>query len=172
MKIHFTILAALLFFMPMASNAMTAEPAAYEYNETEKPTHFVLYLNSGERITFVISNQPKVVNMDYIISITENGTTVEYPLTDIHKYTMEMEQPTGIDGTVNETSGSIKNETGSIILSGFKAGAPVIVSNLNGMVVYKSEIDANGSLSLSTSQYPEGIYIVKVQNKTLKFVKR
>ena len=172
MKIHFTILAALLFFMPMASDAMTTEPAAYENNETEKPTHFVLYLKSGERITFVIANEPRIVSMEEMISISENGTTIEYPLKDIHKYTMEKEQATGINSTINETSGTIKNEVGSIILSGFKAGVPVIVSNLNGMVVYKSTTDDNGSLSLSTSQYNEGVYIVKVQNKTFKFVKR
>lgn len=172
MKINFTILAALLFFMPMTSKAMTTEYTAYENEEATKPTHVILCLNSGEQITFVLYNQPKIVNEAEMIKVIEYGFTSEYPLTDVHKFMMGSDQTTGIAGIVNETDGDIKKEAGTIILSGFKAGAPVIVSNMNGMVVYESEIEDNGSLSLSTSQYAEGVYIVKVQNKTFKFGKR
>lgn len=175
MKIFNTIVAALLLAVPVSSGASVTQQFAYEDNKAAEPTHFILCLKGGEQITFLLQHNPKVVNGDGIITVVDEDATIEYPLNNVHKYLMGVDSSTGIENITNSNkniTGEINNQAGNIILSGFKASVPVIVSDINGMVINKSETNANGYNVITMAQYPSGIYIVKVQNRTFKFIKR
>ena len=88
---------------------------------------------------------------------------------------MGTDTDTGIDFipfSGKETAGDICNRAGNIMLSGFDSAVPVTITDINGMNVLRAQTNADGCLVIGTSQYPSGIYIVKVQNKTFKFIKR
>lgn len=176
MKINVTILAALFFSMPLTSNAIVRDNIAYEAQEDIKPTHFILCLKSGEKVGFLLEKHPKVVNGEGFITVCDDNMSIEYPWEDIHKYTIDVDDThtsiNNINGEDDMPEGSISNQIGLITLSGFSASEPVIISNINGAVVYKSQTDNLGSLNISTSNFATGIYIVKVKNQTFKFIKR
>lgn len=175
MKIFKTFVAALLLAMPVASNAMVTGTAAYEESKADVPTHFILCLNDGAQITFLLEHSPKVVNGDGVITVVDKDVTIEYPFEAVHKYLMGVEGSTGIDNvsvSKDIAVGEFDNQAGNVILSGFGAAVPVTVTDINGMVVYKASTDADGYLVIAMSQQPSGIYIVKVQNRTFKFIKR
>ena len=171
MKILKTIVAALLLSVPVASNASVMQNPVMEQEDVTEPTHFILCLNDGEQITFLLEHNPKVVNGDGIITVVDNDITVEYPWDNLHKYIMGSVVESGISYSKMNV-GDIVNKAGSIILSGFKEAVPVTVNGVNGISVFKSKTDANGYLMISMSEYPSGIYIIKAGNKTFKFIKR
>ena len=151
-----------------------AQPSEYEQNESVEPTHFILCLNDGEQISFVLEHNPKVVHGDGFITVVDEDITLEYKLTDVHKYILGVPTATGINDANDSESGAgdIRYNAGDVILSGFEASLPVYVTDVNGVAVYSGETDVNGGLVVRMSQYPSGVYIIKVQNKTFKFIKR
>ena len=175
MKTFKSIIAAMLLFMPAVTNAETADIPVYQETEAAAPTHFILCLNDGQQVTFLLEHNPKVVNGEGLITVVDGDYTIEYPLDNVHKYMMGTDDAhTGIEGIKAEpkVNGDIAQKAGNIMLTGFDAGAPVKVTALNGTIVFASSTDANGALILNMSQYPSGVYIVKAQNQTFKFIKR
>ena len=175
MKILKTIIAALALSLPVSTDAFAMNTTAYEETETTEPTHFILCLKDGEQVMFLLKHAPKVVNGENTIMVVDAEVTFEYPLTNVHKYLMGVDEATGIDNipySKDGITGDISNCAGNIILSGFKAGESVSITNINGVNISRVKTNADGCLTIATSQYPSGIYIVKVQNQTFKFIKR
>lgn len=142
----------------------------------ENPKHFILTLNDGSRVAFLLDDNPKIINYTDKISIMCKDLTIEYPLTDIHKYTMgtddDADITTAIEDGISDSEGSISSHSGAIILTGFTPGAKVTIVNINGMVLFDSEINVNGQLLVNIGNLQEGIYIVKAKSQTFKFIKR
>lgn len=174
MKINSTLLAALFFAMPLTSNAMSGEPIAYEAAEEDAPTHFILYFRDGEKVSFLLEHNPRVVSGEGIVTVVDEDFTVEYKHSEIHRYVIGTDDAYTAIGEAagSKSEGIISNQPGTIMLSGFKSHVPVIISDINGTVMFQSETDAEGMLGISTASYPSGIYIVKIKNQTLKFIKR
>ena len=163
----------MLMFLPTLSFASV--PGAAQ-DGAAAPTHFILCLNDGQQVTFVLEHSPKVVNGDGMITVVDQDATIEYPLDTVHKYMMGTDSSTdGIENVLNSeknTRGEIAYKAGDVILNGFEPSVPVMVSDINGISLASLATDNNGYLVLDMAQYPAGIYIVKVQNKTFKFIKR
>ena len=173
MKFNVTILAVFLFCMPVVSHAYITDTTACEDTEDVVPTHFILCLKDGEKVDFLLEHNPRVVNGDGFITVVDRDITIEYQLDNVDKYMLGVDDAyTGIDKINDDASGKIQSKTGLISLSGFKASEPVVVTNINGVVMFESATDTEGTLSISTSAYPSGIYIVKIKNQTFKFIKR
>lgn len=175
MKLLKTIIAALILFLPASSNAFVTHTSAYDEADKAEPTHFILCLKDGEQVLFLLEHTPRVINGENSITVVDDDVTIEYPLANVHKYLMGSDADTGIENisfTKDVRAGEINNRVGSIMLSGFDAAVPVTVTDINGMNMLRTATDTEGCLIIATSQYLPGIYIVKVQNQTFKFIKR
>ena len=172
MKVNVTLIAALLFSMPLTSRAYAADNIAAGQTEETVPTHFILCLKDGEKVEFLLKNNPRVVNGDGFITVVDNDMTIEYPLGNVHKYMLGIHDEYTAVKNDEAPNGNIQNQIGTIRLSGFGASESVVVTSINGTVVFESETNDSGSLSISTATYPSGIYILKIKNQTLKFIKR
>jgi len=150
--------------------------AACDVIVAPKPTHFVLCLNDGKRVAYALADNPKVINGDGKITVVDNDITIEYPLTNVHKYVLgvgtDYETVLKIGSVSTELQGSMKQSAGTLILQGFKAGSSVMVYAINGTLVTRSAIGSDGYLEMLLSHYPVGFYIVKVESQTFKFMKR
>ena len=173
MKLNSTLLAAFFIAMPLSSNAILSEPIAYEAAAEDAPTHFILYFRDGEKVSFLLEHNPRVVSGEGIVTVVDEDFSVEYKHSEIHRYVIGTDDAyTSIGEVAGKSEGIISNQPGTIMLSGFKSHVPVIISDINGTIMLKSETDAEGMLGISTASYPSGIYIVKINNQTLKFIKR
>lgn len=160
MKILKTLIASLLL----------AAPASATWADDE-PTHFVLCLNNGEEVSFVLEHNPRVVHGDGAITVVDEDMTIEYPLDDIHKYMLKTPTATDIDGAAGE-GGTINAVAGDVLLNGFKPGMTVTVCGVDGAVVMSGTTDDRGNLTLRMSQYGEGVYVINAGDKGFKFIKR
>lgn len=145
---------------------------APDFDDAQSPTHFILHLNDGGKVLFLLDHSPKVVNGDGFITVCDGNDTLEYPLDNVFKYTMGIEESTDVKEVLNPETGSIRPHAGMILISDFEAGAEVIVSNLSGSVVFSGATNRDGNLSVDMAGYPEGVYVIKAQNQTFKFIKR
>ena len=156
--------------MLLTAYAPSAEACADAITE---PTHFVLYLNDGEKVAFVLEHNPKVVHGDGAITVVDNEITIEYALDDIHKYLLEVPTATGMDNAADDAAcGNIGSNAGDIILSGFDGGTPITVTDMGGRLIYGGSTDDSGYMVVHMAQYPAGVYIIKAGNKLFKFIKR
>lgn len=141
-----------------------------------KPTHFVICLNDEKRVAYALEDNPKVVNGDGIITIIDKDITIEYPLENVHKYVLgvgtDYESASKIAKVEVSNEREIKQSSGSLIFSGFKAGERVNIYNVNGTLASSFKIGPDDNLEISLSQYSMGVYIVKTQSQTFKFIKR
>ena len=171
------IVAALLLALPAAPAlaCSAASQSVYSDDETAEPTHFILCLHDGQQIAFILEHSPKVVHGEGVITIVDGDNALEYNHEVVHKYILGKPTETGIGQVENRTdeiSGELNYRAGDVILSGFEAALPVRVNDLNGKTVYSGETDVHGGLTVSLSQYPAGVYLLTVQHKTFKFIKR
>ena len=118
-----------------------------------------LYTKDGDCTYFYFQNKPKVVIKDNILEITTSDETVKYPLDKYVKFTFEKPETTSID-TLQATSYTIKNN----IIS---TKGRISVYDTSGKVVAYSE---SGEVNLSAA--PQGIYLINVNNTSIKYLKK
>lgn len=76
-------------------------------------------------------------------------------------YTIETVESTGIDGATTSDNVSISVNDGSIMINGIDGNTKVEVYNLSGELVYSGTDNVIQNI-------PQGVYIVKVNNKSIK----
>ena len=137
------------------------------------PTHFVVFLSSGEDIRCALAHRPKVVFGDDVVTVVDGDLTLEYPVGMVHKYRI-CEPAHDIDAVapVAAGEGEFLWRDGDIVLSGFAEGERVGVYDLRGGVLLLASIHAGQPMVISTAPYTAGVYIVKVGAQSFKFMKR
>lgn len=151
------VTAALLVLQPFSSNA---------YGQP----HVRLTLKSGEMLTFMVSEKPKMEYHGKIATFSSENMTVEYAMRDIRNVTFSDELVDGIAHQKME-AGKVRSRNGQVIFTGFQDGAEVEVFDVSGKMVESGRIPESGSLSIDTSTYPKGVYIFKSRQITYKWMK-
>lgn len=59
----------------------------------------------------------------------------------------------------------------SVTVSGLPGGALLTIMNLNGQIVYRQQTD-DGSIQINTTNFPQGIYFISIQNGDSREVKK
>lgn len=150
--------------------------AKCDVSVSAKPTHFIICFLDGERIAYALENQPKVVPGEGKITVIDGAVTMEYPAENVHKYVLgvgtDYESGTKVDHVVADNAGLVRQSGGVLQFSGYEPGTKLSIYNIGGVLVGMFETDSNGGLEISLSQYPQNVYIVKIKNQTLKFIKK
>lgn len=129
---------------------------------------------TGEEVTFSFNEKPKTTFDGGNIVIATASSTVEYDFNSVKKFTFEeVETPTAIDDiTVGKVKAGVSFEPGQVTISGAQAGSTVYVFAINGAAMGNYKVDADGSLAFSTADLPNGIYVIKGSNISVKFIKK
>ena len=171
-----TVMAGMLMFVAASMQVSASGTSAQVTAGDVEPTHFILCLNGGKQVAFLLEHTPKVVNGEGVVTVIDEDVTIEYAIGEVHKYMMGVDSTTdgisNITGSDRNKTGEIDYRSGDVMMSGFDAGTPVKVFDTDGVLLSARTINSDGGMVLEMSQYPAGIYIVKVQNKTFKFIKR
>lgn len=116
-------------------------------------------LNDGTSEVFVLPNKPKVTFSGDDVVVTSTALTKSYQRASVKKFTFVSV------GAVNDIAAD--KTVYKFIDNVFTCcGADITVYNPAGMVV------ARGRDTVSIADHPNGVYIVKANNQTLKVVKR
>lgn len=128
-----------------------------------------LMMNDGSVHSFQLSATPIITMANDKFTITTDNETVSYDLYTVVQYTFGT--PTSIDSEKAGTEGVVRNGD-ILIFNGVGDVHKVCVSRINGALVNASTSVSGGDVTVSLASLPADIYIVKVNNISIKIVKR
>lgn len=112
-----------------------------------------VHQKSGGVVSYSFSEKPVVTYTEDGIHLVTNSVEVDYPLSNLEKFTFEdSTSPTGI----------IRTEGGSSDVQIFSVGGSLV----------KTIMATEGITTFSTEDLPAGIYVIKNGKSTYKIIKK
>ena len=138
--------------------------------------YFVAWLHNGARISFPFAERPRLTYSDGDIVVTTDEEELRYAHADVRKFTLSDEDISQEGETTGIVGNALKarwHRQGDVMLfTGCTAGGCVTIYNAAGQQVAQYAIAADGTLQVPLSQFGEGMYIVKTESITYKFMKK
>lgn len=165
---------------PANPNIPTEDPADPEEpedpDEPDDPgvdgtvTSLILLLKDGTTQTFELATQPVITVAGTELKILANNADVSIPLSDVVRYTFQ-KRTTGID-EVDTNQEVIDYKDGVLTLSGLEAGTAVRLFAIDGKLIQTHTVLHDGTFRQSLASLRQGVYVVKVNHKSYKIMKR
>ena len=169
-KISFIGLIALaLSFIPLSGFAQTVQEKII--------TYLVLTETNGTKTEFALNSYPVITIEANDLVITCEGKKLSTALTGVQDYHfIEKKVTTSISSVpANDPKGETTTPSFSFNnaeVSGLKAGARVVIYNLNGTQISSVTADGEGRVTLDLSSLPKGVYILRTPTKNFKFMNK
>lgn len=130
----------------------------------------VIWQKDGTKVSYDLDERPKTTFTSEDLVITTATATISYPLAKIQRYTYEggglSVQEVKVDGIIISHEGDI------VIVKGLTNGKSVTVYSIDGKQLKAKRSDGSDSLTLSLANLPAGVYMIKADEITYKFLKR
>lgn len=131
--------------------------------------------SNGNETIFLLEKDPYYYSMD--VYMTSSGleiyttkTQVNYEIDESVRFEF-LDLDSGIETL--EISDPIFNISHKFIeCKNLKGNSLVYIYDLNGILIKNAKVDDTGSLKIDISEIPEGIFIIKSNNKSFKFFKK
>jgi len=140
------------------------------FSETVCAQRLVIWQKDGIKVSYNLDERPKTTFTTEDLVITTASATISYPLAKIQRYTYEggalSVQDIKADGI------SISHEGDNVIVNGLANGKSVTVYSIDGKQLRAKRSDGSDSLTLSLANLPAGVYMIKADEITYKFLKR
>ena len=159
MKTKYSLLLLLLLLSVQKSIAQSPEYQCIVVETTD-----------GERMEYLLSNNPRIVHNDATVMLTTNSVSVEYQTSNVSKVYFS-DVPTSI-GNVKTEKGQFLLQQNAVLLKGFDAGEPVALYGADGRQLWQHATDSDGQLMIPLSSLPQGIYIVNTNNQSFKVTRK
>jgi hypothetical protein len=108
-----------------------------------------VWLTDGGKVSFTFAEKPVVSHADNILSISSTAASVEYPVSDVVRFTFEDAETTKVLSVKSDIAGEVS------------------VFDLQGTLVKRFK----GS-SFSLEGLPQGVYIINSNRSTYKVIKK
>ena len=108
-----------------------------------------VWLTDGGKVSFTFAEKPVVSHADNILTISSAAASVEYPISDVVRFTFEDAETTKVLSVKSDIAGEVR------------------VFNLKGTLVKRF---AGSTFSLEG--LPHGVYIIKSNRSTYKVIKK
>ena len=122
-------------------------------------------------VLFALAEKPVTTFSNNMLVIKTSTATVEYPLAEVQRYTYEGVE-TGIESIDSDNGVLVKQEKNKLSLANLKAGAEVRLYNSSGSLLQIVKSNGTEPVVIPLSSRPQGVYIVKSGNETIKLMKR
>ena len=123
----------------------------------------------GQVVIINLNEEPVTTYSEGNLIITTTKGVISYPLENVVKYTYisadGISSPEGMN-----TKFSQDGET--LIFSGLTQGTEIAVYSSAGLVMHKVKAGIQSKTTVSISDLPPGVYLVKVNSATYKITKR
>lgn len=130
----------------------------------------VVETTNGERLEYLLSDLPRIIYEDSMVTLTTNTTIVEFRPDDILKIYLS-ESTTAINDC-KSSDGSFSICHDQVLLSGFTANEIVTLYSADGHQLWCRTIHNNGCLTISLNQLSTGLYIIKTNHQSIKMTKK
>ncbi len=128
----------------------------------------VVHLADGQQAVFVLSGSPVLTTDGSEVTVTTTtGEKVAYALSGLDRFTLEDVDVDAVEAVPSRTL--YRSTAEGLQASGLQAGEPVRIYDANGRFVATQKAGTDGTVSLPLRR---GLYVVKTQSQTFKFLKR
>jgi hypothetical protein len=127
----------------------------------------VIKQKSGNETVFELSTNPIITFLGEDMVITNDFTSISFPLEDIDSYTADNGTTTPIASTKEKPM----FENGRILFNGISKGTPISVYSLDGRLISKQMTDADKA-EVPLISLPKGTYIISVENNKIKVINK
>ena len=134
-------------------------------------TAIVVWMKDGSTHTLYLTQKPVITVQNRNLHIESRAGTVEVPLTSVVRYTFDRFDATGVTEMSDEKT-DVSLEHNQLVVTGLKIGDNVDVYDVSGKLIQHVQSRRNGSYRINLSSLPTGVYVVKANQTTVKFMKR
>lgn len=159
----------MIFRKQITKIAITALSLLFYGSQTINAQTLVLLHANGTTTDVELSTQPKVTFSNNKVVITSTILEMEYPKEDVLRFTYKKES-TGISEVTNNSSYTQKD--GELVFNGLKLSETIALYNVKGIRVPVNIIRKGNKATLSLNHLASGVYLLNVNGKTSKFVKK
>ena len=155
MRRFFILFYAMLFVAPLsAQNTLT------------------LHQKDGQEFSFGFEEKPVVTFTQTELVISSKGVELRYELAKLSKFTFDDKDPIENAVTINTSKASITLDEYTVCINGAKADIVVRLIASDGSTLGQYKTDADGSVTFSVAELPEGTYIIASESLTCKILKK
>jgi hypothetical protein len=123
----------------------------------------------GQVLTIALSEEPVTRYADGNLIITTTKTSITYPLEKVRKYTyISTDGISSLEGMKSRLS----QDGETLTFSGLSQGTEITIYSASGLVLRKVKSGPQSKTTVSVSDFPPGVYLVKVNSLTYKITKR
>ncbi len=148
-------------------------PSSLWAQEDPSQQRLVVWLKSGEKVTYQLDKMPRPTFVGTQLTIaTNSGASVSYPLSAVLRYTYEgtITAIESLSANPNELRFSQNNE--AMKFEGLPEGTRLEIYAMDGKLLTTQSVEKGKPSIVSLKGQPTGTYIVKAGNTTFKFLKR
>lgn len=138
-------------------------------NVLAQDQELVVWLHNGENIHFKLTEEPETRYSDGSLIISSKSLSVTYPLGDVAKYTYEG-RGTGVESA--DKNLFVHQNGNTLELRNLKKGTCLEVFSPDGKLMRKQDIKAGRIARVNLEPLPAGIYVIKLDDTTFKFMKK
>ena len=122
--------------------------------------------------TYELGMNPNVTFTETQVIVTTNvADVIYYSLPDMWKFTYEWGEGSGINNIAADNT-SMKFDGSAIVFPALEAGSRIMVYASNGSLVMNKTVSEAGEYEFPLSSLSQGVYMVNVNGKTYKIVKK
>ena len=129
-----------------------------------------ILLSDGQVVSINLSEEPRTTYQDGNLVITTTKNTITYPLEQVKKFTYSS-IATGIEAS-HQLGVAFSKDGETLTFTGLKPNTKVTLYNVAGQLLKTIDSKDSKKVVVSASQFPFGVYVVKVNGGTYKIMKR
>lgn len=129
----------------------------------------VVWQKNGKKAYYSLDERPKTTFTATDLVITTHLVTVNYPLSNVLRYTYET--ATGIDDIHNNKGFSMSEDGSEVILHNVAKGTKVSVYSVDGKLLEQRTSGGETAMTISFLRRRSGVYVVKHDDVSYKIVR-
>ena len=128
----------------------------------------VVELRDGSSATFLLAEKPRVTFVGEQMDVVSSSASMEINRRDVMNWHFSA-LPTSVDDITVEAKAML--EENNLVISGISEETTITLYTLSGAVVKRTTV-INGNCTIPLDGLTAGVYLVKYNNTTFKFLKK
>lgn len=153
--------------------AVHGEPTPEPTPDPESELYFVAWFRNVSCISFPFSERPRLTYSDGDIVITTAWEELRYAHADVRKFTLsdeDLSQGGATEVASTERESRWQRQGDVMVFSDCTPGSRVAVFDASGRLVQQYAVASDGTLAIPLSSFAEGMYVVRTESITYKFI--
>lgn len=127
-------------------------------------------LSDGQVVFINLNEEPRTTYQNGNLVITTKNNSITYPLEKVKRFTYVTSND--VIDAIKAVDATFSNDGETITFTSLKPHTKIYLYNVAGQLLKTLDSGDSNKIVISASQYPSGVYVVKVNGGTYKISKR